>query len=115
MAWRLLQSTNARSKGGAMLHYALIFFVIALVAALLGFRGVAGLSAEFGWVFVVLAVVRAPLRLLPAPPVAFPQLADEPVLVARGYLPVVVRELPQRLRASPFTCSQRPFSTSQFM
>ena len=47
-----------------MLHWALIFFVIALVAALLGFRGVAGLSAEFGWVFVVLlqAKVVAPGR-----------------------------------------------------
>ncbi len=40
-----------------MLHWALVFFVIALIAALLGFRGVAGLSAEFGWVFVVLAVI----------------------------------------------------------
>jgi uncharacterized membrane protein YtjA (UPF0391 family) len=40
-----------------MLHWALIFFVIALVAALLGFRGVAGLSAEFGYVFVVVAVI----------------------------------------------------------
>lgn len=38
-----------------MLHWALVLFVIALVAALLGFRGVARLSAEFGWVFVVLA------------------------------------------------------------
>lgn len=47
-----------------MLNYALIFFVIALVAALLGFRGVAGLSAEFGWVFVVLAVVFLAVGLL---------------------------------------------------
>jgi uncharacterized membrane protein YtjA (UPF0391 family) len=47
-----------------MLHYALVFFVIALVAALLGFRGVAGLSAEFGWVFVVLAVVFLAVGLL---------------------------------------------------
>ena len=47
-----------------MLHYALMFFVIALVAALLGFRGVAGLSAEFGWVFVVLAVVILGVGLL---------------------------------------------------
>jgi uncharacterized membrane protein YtjA (UPF0391 family) len=47
-----------------MLHYALIFFVIALVAALLGFRGVAGLSAEFGWIFVVLAVVILVVGLL---------------------------------------------------
>lgn len=40
-----------------MLHYALVFFVIALIAAGLGFRGVAGMSAEIGWLFAVLAVV----------------------------------------------------------
>jgi uncharacterized membrane protein YtjA (UPF0391 family) len=39
-----------------MLHYALVFFVIALIAALFGLRGVAGLSAEIGWLFAVLAV-----------------------------------------------------------
>ena len=47
-----------------MLHWALIFFVIALVAALLVFRGLAGLSAEFGWVFVVLAVIFLAVGLL---------------------------------------------------
>jgi uncharacterized membrane protein YtjA (UPF0391 family) len=40
-----------------MLHYALVFFVIALIAAVLGFGGVAGLSAEIGWFFAVLAVI----------------------------------------------------------
>lgn len=40
-----------------MLHYALIFFVVALVAALLGQRGVAGLSAEIGYFLVMAAVV----------------------------------------------------------
>jgi uncharacterized membrane protein YtjA (UPF0391 family) len=40
-----------------MLNIALTFFVIALVAALLGFGGVAGLSADIGWLFAVLAVV----------------------------------------------------------
>lgn len=40
-----------------MLHWALAFFVIALIAAALGFGGVAGLSAEFGWLFAVLAVI----------------------------------------------------------
>jgi uncharacterized membrane protein YtjA (UPF0391 family) len=40
-----------------MLHWALVFFVIALVAALLGFRGVAGMSAQFGYLFAVLAVI----------------------------------------------------------
>lgn len=40
-----------------MLHWALIFFVIALIAAVLGLRGVAGLSAEIGYVFVVVSVI----------------------------------------------------------
>ena len=40
-----------------MLHYAVVFFVIALIAAALGFRGVAGLSAEIGWVFAVIAII----------------------------------------------------------
>ena len=40
-----------------MLQYALMFFVIALVAALLGVQGVAGLSAEIGYVLVSVAVV----------------------------------------------------------
>jgi uncharacterized membrane protein YtjA (UPF0391 family) len=47
-----------------MLHWAIVFFVIALIAALFGFRGVAGLSAEFGWVFVVLAVIFLAVGLL---------------------------------------------------
>ena len=40
-----------------MLHYAVIFFIIALIAAVLGFRGVAGLSAEIGYVLVGVAVI----------------------------------------------------------
>jgi uncharacterized membrane protein YtjA (UPF0391 family) len=40
-----------------MLHYAVVFFVIALIAAVLGFRGVAGLSANIGYLFAVLAVI----------------------------------------------------------
>jgi uncharacterized membrane protein YtjA (UPF0391 family) len=47
-----------------MLHYAVVFFVIALIAALLGFRGVAGLSAEIGWLFAVIAVVFLVVALL---------------------------------------------------
>jgi uncharacterized membrane protein YtjA (UPF0391 family) len=55
-----------------MLHWALVFFVIALIAALLGFRGVAGLSAEFGWIFVVVAVIFLAVGLLTGrtPPIA---------------------------------------------
>lgn len=47
-----------------MMHYALVFFVIALVAAVLGFGGVAGLSAQFGYLFAVLAVIMLVVGLL---------------------------------------------------
>jgi uncharacterized membrane protein YtjA (UPF0391 family) len=44
-----------------MLHYAIIFFIIALVAAALGVGGVAGISLQVGEilcvVFLVLAVI----------------------------------------------------------
>ena len=40
-----------------MLHWALVFFVIALVASLLGFGGVAGLSYQIGYLFAVLAAI----------------------------------------------------------
>jgi uncharacterized membrane protein YtjA (UPF0391 family) len=53
------------SKGGSiMLHYALVFFVVALIAAVLGFRGVAGMSAQFGYLFAVIAVVLAVVSLI---------------------------------------------------
>ncbi len=39
-----------------MLNYAVTFFVIALIASVLGFGGVAGLSAQIGWLFAVLAL-----------------------------------------------------------
>jgi uncharacterized membrane protein YtjA (UPF0391 family) len=47
-----------------MIHYALVFFVVALVAALMGFGGVAGLSAQIGYLFAVLAVVFLVVGLL---------------------------------------------------
>lgn len=47
-----------------MLHYAVVFFVIALIAAVLGFRGVAGMSAEIGWVFAVISIVFLAVALL---------------------------------------------------
>jgi uncharacterized membrane protein YtjA (UPF0391 family) len=40
-----------------MLNYAVTFFLIALVASVLGFGGVAGLSAQIGWFFATLALV----------------------------------------------------------
>lgn len=47
-----------------MLYYAIIFFIVALVAAVLGMRGVAGLSAEIGYVLVGVAVIFMVVALL---------------------------------------------------
>ena len=44
-----------------MLHYAVVFFVIAIIAAVLGFGGIAGSAAGIGKIlfigFLILAVV----------------------------------------------------------
>jgi uncharacterized membrane protein YtjA (UPF0391 family) len=46
---------------GNLLHYALVFLVVALVAAAVGFGGVAGVAMEGArmlfWVFIVLFVI----------------------------------------------------------
>jgi len=47
-----------------MLQWALLFFVVALVAGLLGLRGVAGLSAEIGYVFALVAVLFVVLHVV---------------------------------------------------
>jgi uncharacterized membrane protein YtjA (UPF0391 family) len=48
-------------KGSIMLHYAVVFFVIALIAALFGFGGIAAGAAEIAkvlfFIFLVLFVV----------------------------------------------------------
>jgi len=48
-------------KMGNLLHYALIFLVVALVAAAVGFGGVAGFAMEAArllfWVFIVLFII----------------------------------------------------------
>jgi uncharacterized membrane protein YtjA (UPF0391 family) len=49
------------TKGPIMLHYAVVFFVIALIAALFGFGGIAAGAAEIAkvlfFIFLVLFVV----------------------------------------------------------
>ena len=46
---------------GNLLHYAIVFLVVALVAAAVGFGGVAGFAVEAArllfWVFIVLFVI----------------------------------------------------------
>ena len=42
-----------------MLMYAVIFFVIALIAAVLGFTGIAGAAGNLAWIFAVIGIVLA--------------------------------------------------------
>lgn len=46
---------------GNLLHYAIVFLVVALLAAAVGFGGVAGVAMDGArilfWVFIVLAVI----------------------------------------------------------
>lgn len=42
-----------------MFRWAIIFAVIALIASVLGFGGVAGLSKDFAVIFLVVAVILA--------------------------------------------------------
>jgi uncharacterized membrane protein YtjA (UPF0391 family) len=62
---RRASRTHENWKGdwivGNLLHYALVFLVVALVAAAVGFGGVAGFAMEAArllfWVFIILFVV----------------------------------------------------------
>ncbi|MCL4761640.1 MAG: DUF1328 domain-containing protein [Burkholderiales bacterium] len=51
-----------------MLHYAIVFFVIALIAAVFGFGGIAAGAVEIGkilfFVFLVIAVITFVMSLL---------------------------------------------------
>ena len=47
-----------------MLYYAVLFLVIALIAAVVGFRGVTGMAAEIGWLFAVLSIACLAVVLL---------------------------------------------------
>ena len=49
---------------GEFLQYAIGFFVLALIAALVGFRGVAGISMEIARLFVLLFLVVAVVSVL---------------------------------------------------
>lgn len=53
----MVPSTSGKAGDRIMLSWALTFFVIALIAAVLGFSGVAGMSANIGWLLAVLGVI----------------------------------------------------------
>lgn len=51
-------------QSGGFIQYAIVFFVLALIAAVVGMRGVAGISMEIARIFVVLFIVFAIISLL---------------------------------------------------
>jgi uncharacterized membrane protein YtjA (UPF0391 family) len=53
-----------REEDRVMFNWAVTFFVIAIIAALLGFGGVAGMSANIGWILAVLGIVVLAIGLL---------------------------------------------------
>jgi uncharacterized membrane protein YtjA (UPF0391 family) len=66
LSWRRLRLLSIAPRSwrlgmGNLLHYALVFLVIALIAAAVGFGGVAGFAMEAArllfWVFIVLFVI----------------------------------------------------------
>ena len=50
--------------GGGFLYWALIFFVLAILAAAVGARGVAGISMEIARIFVLIFIILAIVALL---------------------------------------------------
>ena len=52
---------NGGPQMGSLLHYAVVFLIIALIAAAIGFGGVAGVAMDGArllfWVFIILFVV----------------------------------------------------------
>ncbi|KDE60094.1 membrane protein [Halostagnicola sp. A56] len=57
-------ATPLQIGGGGFLYWAILFFVLAIVAAAVGARGVAGISMEIARIFVLLFVVLAIVALL---------------------------------------------------
>ncbi|MGH9143684.1 MAG: DUF1328 domain-containing protein, partial [Vicinamibacterales bacterium] len=53
-----------RSEEGIMLHYALVFLVVALIAGLLGVSGVAAMATQIAYVLFVIAIVLFLVHLL---------------------------------------------------
>ncbi|THE66076.1 DUF1328 domain-containing protein [Salinadaptatus halalkaliphilus] len=50
--------------GGEFLTWAIVFFVLAILAAAVGARGVAGISMEIARIFVLIFIVLAIVALL---------------------------------------------------
>jgi uncharacterized membrane protein YtjA (UPF0391 family) len=62
--YRCRQSVGKRNRGGAMLHYAVVFFIIALIAAVFGFTGLAAGAAGIAKILFVLFLIGAAITFL---------------------------------------------------
>jgi uncharacterized membrane protein YtjA (UPF0391 family) len=51
----LIDSTEEK----IMLHWALVFLVVAIIAGLLGFTGVAGTASSIAWILFVVGLILA--------------------------------------------------------
>lgn len=47
-----------------MLRYAIIFFIIGLIAVALGFGGVGGLAMNIGWVLLAIGLILLVINLI---------------------------------------------------
>ena len=63
-ALTLSSLTPLQLFSGDFLYYAIVFFVLAILAALLGARGVAGISMEIARILVLIFLVLAVVSLL---------------------------------------------------
>ncbi|WP_408959401.1 DUF1328 family protein [Natrinema sp. 74] len=57
-------ATPLQIGGGGFLYWAIIFFVLAIIAAAVGARGVAGVSMEIARIFVLIFIILAVVALL---------------------------------------------------
>ena len=47
------------SGGNSMISWAITFFIIALIAAVLGFSGIAGAAANIAWILAIIGIILA--------------------------------------------------------
>ena len=57
-------ATPLQLGDGGFLYWAIVFFVLAIVAAAIGARGVAGISMEIARIFVLIFLILAIVSLL---------------------------------------------------
>jgi uncharacterized membrane protein YtjA (UPF0391 family) len=68
MGSRVVLALRAHAqKDNVMLRYSLVFFIVAIIAAVLGFGGIAsgavGIAKLLFWVFLLLTIISAAFRL----------------------------------------------------